>query len=167
MNKKVKGCLVILAVFFLIIVSIIGLIYHQMATSRERQDDDIAECAKTEFITEQPYLSLEKKINKNITEVNIQLKRNGQIIKSLLVKDNIENNDQYFIFKIPFSKFLKTDSILVKTKTELYTISGFAYSSDGGHWGMFGYLGDSECYFDYNQIKINGKEYSGITEFNK
>lgn len=138
-----------------------------MSTSRERQDDDIAECLSTEFITQKPLFSLEKETKENISEVNVQLKRKGQSIKNVFVKYNIENKDQYFIVRIPFDKFLKTDTIVVKTKAKLYTISGFAYSPTGGHWGMFGYLGDTECYFDYNQIKINGKEYSGITQFDE
>ncbi|KUJ60521.1 hypothetical protein AR687_17260 [Flavobacteriaceae bacterium CRH] len=159
MKKGPKGCLIIMALCFLIILLIISWFYYQMITSRERQDDDIAACMNIEYITEKPSFSLEKESYEKILDLNIQLKRDGQIIRDTLLKEHIENKNNYFIFIVPFDKFLKTDVVLVKTKNTIYTISGFAYSSTGGHWGMFGYLGDSDCYFDYNQIKINGKDY--------
>lgn len=165
-KKKLKGCFIILAICFLIMLLIVGWFYYQMATSRERQESDIEKCLNIKFITEQPSFSLEKESDEIIDEVNIQLKRNGQIIRDTVLKSAIENKNRSFTFKIPFSKFLKTDTVVVKARNKIYTISGFTYATTGGHWGMFGYLGNSECYFDYNQIKINGKDYIEIMSNN-
>jgi hypothetical protein len=162
MRQKIKSYFTVFSIFFLIIVLIIGWFYYRMNTSQERQNNDINECENTTFITEKPSFCLKKESIGKIPELNIYLLRNNKKIKDTIVVNNIQNTNQYFIFNIPFDEFLKTDIVIVKAKNITYKISGFGYSADGGHWGMFGYLGDNNCYFDYDKITINGKKYEGI-----
>jgi hypothetical protein len=158
MKKNLK----IIGILLLIISIIIAWFYYQMITSKERQNNDVSECESTEFITEKPSFCLEKKSTEKIHEISIRLLRNNKIVEDTIIVNNIENKNKHFVFNIPFNKFLKTDFILIKTKNLTYKISGFGYYSDGGHWGMFGYLGDSDCHFDYDKIKVNGKKYIGM-----
>lgn len=158
MKKVFKILLVFVAIFFFVTL----YYYHQMVTSKERQNNDIKECENADIISEQLTVFLKKESTKAILEARIQLIRKSQIIKDTSIKNNIENKNQYFVVNIPFNNFLKTDTIIVKTKDRQYKISDFTYSSTGGHWGMFGYLGDNQCFFDYNKIRINDKEYVEI-----
>lgn len=158
MKKILKIAFVIISIFF-----VIGTyFYYQMITSSDRQEKDIKNCLDTKYITEKPSFCLEKNSNIEIFKINIELIRNNKLIKDTLLNENIENRNQYLIFNIPFNKFLKTDIVIVKTKNQSYKISGFDHSSDVGHWGIFGYFGDNNCYFDYDKIKINDKKYIGI-----
>jgi hypothetical protein len=162
MRQKTKSYFIIFFIFFLIIILIVGWFYYKMTTSRERQNNDISECEKTIVITGKPSFCLKKESNGKILELNIYLLRNNKKIKDTILVNNIQNTNEYFIFNIPFDEFLKTDIVIVKAKNLTYKISEFGYSSDGGHWGMFGYLGDNNCYLDYDEIIINGKKYEGI-----
>lgn len=157
MKKSLKGCLL----FLIIILIIIGWFYYGMITSKDRENAAILKCEKTEFISERPLIILEKNSNRVIDSIHVYLERNSKIIKDTLLKENIVSKTKYFSFNIPFKKFKKTDIIIVETKNEKYKISGFSYSLKG-RWVMFGYSG-GDCSLDYHGLKINEKEYNGIT----
>lgn len=159
MNRKLKGCLIFLTIIILAVVIIIGGIYYNLITSKEREINDRMQCEKTDFITEKPLIIIEKKSDSIIDQINVSIQRNNIIIKNVLLKQNIGNRKNYFSFNIPFKKFKNTDVIIIETKYGKYKISGFNNSLKS-HWVMFGYNG-GECSLDYSRLKINDQNYNG------
>lgn len=159
MNKKTKGCLMILIIFVAIVTIIICFIYYNLITSKERENNDIIQCEKTQFISESPLIILEKNSEDVIHHIIVSLQRNYTIIKHIVVKKNIQNETNYFSFNIPFKKFKKTDVIIIDTEHGKYKISNFNYSLKS-RWLMFGYNG-GECSLDYYKLKINDQYYNG------
>ncbi|AMA48070.1 hypothetical protein AX766_04810 [Flavobacterium covae] len=157
--KKIKYFIMLILA---VIISGILWFFYQTSTSSKRQKKDISKCVNTSVITDKPSFCIKNNTAKNINELKIVLLRDNKVIDSVTLKTGVKNKNGYFIFNIPFNQFLKTDIVEVFEREKLYKISGFGYSSDGGHWGMFGYLGDANCCFDYSNIKINGITYKGI-----
>ncbi|UPZ14281.1 hypothetical protein [Flavobacterium humidisoli] len=157
MNKKSKGCLIFFIMILLIIIIILSWIYYSVSTSHERESNERSECEKTVYISEHPFIVLEKKSKKIENKMSFLLIRNNEIINDTLLK-NTSSNNTYYSFNIPFKKIKKTDIVIVCIGDKKYKISGFSYSLKS-RWVMFGYNG-GECSLDYSQLKINDEMYN-------
>ena len=145
MNKTQKGCLKIFILFIIVFTSlIIWLIWYQHQKEKQAKIDSIKQykiCNNSELIAEQHKINFYSFNTAEIEKINFYLIRKNKIIKDTTIEPNSID------FDFPFRGFKKTDTIVVKTKSNLFfRIFGFHYEPNL-HYGMFGYLGHSDCRF--------------------
>jgi hypothetical protein len=165
-QKILKGCLVAFTTIFVIFILIAIALYDSCSGKINQAKKDGMEqsaiCDTIPYITEQPEIALIHFCDEEIDSIRFQILRDGQLISDTLFRTEFtcenDENGTYKTMKIPYDYFLKTDTIVVTTKSGLYYyISGYhhyAYLE----YGMFGYLGSSHCRFS-EQCNVNGREY--------
>lgn len=168
MKKKWKGCLILfLGLFFVMIVIIVIFVISILNTWGERrgqaekdQVEHSAACDTMRYITEQPELKFSHFEEYEVEELRFRILRNGTLLNDTVVKGRRYFDTDRFYVNIPYDRFLKTDTIVVMTKTPLYFyVSGYhhyAYLE----YGMFGYLGSSHCRL-LETCTVNGHESYG------
>lgn len=155
-------CLFVLAIVLFFIVS--------SYLNRKKADRDFVEysklCDSTEVINEQPKISFSGFSKKELSVLKFEVKRGNNITADTVIKNkfNYVSTDQtYSSINIPFSDFLKTDTIIVTTQNNLkFYISDFHHGASL-HYGMFGYVGGYDCSLDEN-FNINGKYWNCISK---
>jgi antitoxin component YwqK of YwqJK toxin-antitoxin module len=130
--------------------------YHQRY--REKKDSREARCDTVKYVTEQPEITLSGFYDDEIDTLKFQILRNGTLTgDTLVINDFTYTADEgfYKTVKIPYTSFLKTDTLVVSTQTPLYYyISGYHHYAYM-HYGMFGYAGSYDCRFS-EECKVNG-----------
>lgn len=168
MNNYLK----ILLKFFLVVVLLIGLligfiflsIYQKRKSIEEKMIKKSKECNKNLYITQKPIINLCNFNDSDLEELRFQIIRNTKFVKDTTVL-NIEREKYLTTLTIPFSDFLKTDTILVTTKSKLqYKISNFKYIVRSYH-GMFGPVAISDCILDDFFVINAEKQTSNINKF--
>jgi len=150
MNKYLKGCLIILGVLILVILTFFGIIYYQVSTSRQRNASDDIECANTQYINEDQVFEISDSIaTKNIDRVKLFVIRDSKTVDSALV---VNKSTDALVMSLPFKKVKLSDSIIIQTEKNQYSIQNMTYFNDA-KWGMFGYLG-MNCKFSFSFEKL-------------
>jgi hypothetical protein len=164
-KKVLKGCLVAFVTMLVIFILIAVTIFRSCSGKIEQAEKDGIEqstiCDTIPYITEQPEIALVGFHDEEIDSIHFQILRNGQLMNDTLVRTEFtyeSGSGSYNSMKIPYDYFLKTDTIVVTTNGGLYYyISGYRHYAYL-HYGMFGYLGSSDCRFS-EQCIVNGKEF--------
>ncbi len=160
--KKNKGCLIFIGIVITIIVLYFGMIYHNMETSRERADSDIAEqqdiCQKKLEVPINSLLYFKDFKKVEIDNFKIHLIRNKQIIKPTNEKKYVHiDEEKQITISIPF-EFLKTDVIVLQSDKNLFfELSDFKLRTNAEElWTGMGYNSLREpCGCDLVNFKIN------------
>lgn len=161
MNRTIKISLKILGITVLILMAlIIGVLIWfniSLRNTKEQAETDYATqsviCDSIQIITDQPHIGLYNFNQEDISELRFSIVRNGTIVSDTLIHNESQSSN------IPFAHFQKMDTILVKTKNDLYYfITGYKYEVYLGY-GMFGYVGFKECRLS-NEIIVNGQQQS-------
>ncbi len=115
-------------------------------------------CDSTKVINEQPEIGLSGFKENEINILKFEIKRGKNIFFDTIIKNNfnyISKDKIYRKTNIPFSEFLKNDTIIITTLNNLkFYVSDFHHSASL-HYGMFGPVGGYECRLDEN-FNING-----------
>lgn len=151
-------------------IVLIGVIAFNISShfNRKRAESDVIKyskiCDSVKIITEQPEIGFTGFDEKDISSLKFELKRNGEINKDTIIKNQfsyISDDKTYKKIKIPFPQFLKTDTIVVTIKNNLkFYISGYHHYA-GLHYGMMGYVGEYDCGLGEN-VNINKSETNGV-----
>ena len=166
MKKYVKVILKILLGIILLIILLISMILFLMDQHRKKKKRELLEkkeiCHKNIYIEQQPKVDLYGFKNSELEELKFQIIRNNKLIKDTLIL-GIKNEAHTISALIPYTNFLKTDTILLITKSKLeYRISNFEYTAKQYH-GMTGAVGDAFCVlnhlFTVNKEKNTNKVY--------
>ena len=127
---------------------LIGLFNISRYISRKQLDKEMIEkskeCALITNVTAQPELYLLEFNDFDLQKLKFEIIRDNKVVKDSVILGN-KNEKPITSIRIPFNTFLKSDTILLTTNTNLqYYISNFRY---GVHqnWGMFGPVAISEC----------------------
>ena len=167
MNKYVKGFLFFFGAIFLPIAFFTGWFTWSLGDKKDRAEEDTVKystiCDTITIITEKPSIALGEFNKFEIDQLKFYLIRNNKVIQDTLVLYEITNADNYLWTEIPFTKFRKSDTIIVETKDNAkryYRISGFRYYGYL-HYGMFGSVGSHDCRFDNNNYIVNGEPSNG------
>lgn len=124
-----------------------------MNTKRNQAKDDeekyFIKCDSIPIIIEKPEIFFAGFKMTEIDTLKFQILRNNKKLKDTILTETdfryISENKDYMSINIPYEKFLKTDTIIVKTNNKLhYYISGFHHYAYL-HYGMFGNLGSYDC----------------------
>lgn len=164
MNRTIKIFLKILGgiaiVFMIFIIGV--LIWFNVSLRNKKKQAEIdyatqsAICDSIQIITDQPQVGLNDFDNEDISVLRFSIVREGAIISDTLIYNQTQSPN------IPFVNFLKTDTILVKTKNGLcYFTTGYKYKAYLGY-GMYGYVGFKECRLS-SEIIVNGKQQSSTS----
>lgn len=167
MNKYLKGCLIFLVIGIAIIAGIMGWYYYHKATNaRQAETDGIKYsklCDSTKIITEMPAIMLVGFDTLEIKNVRFYIIRQGRQIKDTVITPKLNLPYEYISTQIPFTVFLKTDTILIQTGGKVkrfYQLSDFHHYAYL-HYGMMGYLGSYDCRLDEKDFLVNGKRSDG------
>lgn len=164
MNRTIKIFLKILggiAIIFMILIIGVLIWFNISIKSKEKREEiayatQSAICDSIQIITEQPNIGLYDFNNEDISELRFSIVRKGTVISDTLIYNQSRSTN------IPFTNFLKTDTILVKTKNDLcYFTTGYKYRVYLGY-GMYGYAGVKECRLS-NEIIVNGQQQSSTS----
>jgi hypothetical protein len=163
-KKILRACLIIV-ITILVILLLIGVALNiSFARKKSKAEKDIREksaiCDTIPYITEQPEIVLIDFYDEEIDSIRFQIIRNGQVINDTIFRTKFTYEDgAYKQLKIPYDYFLKTDTIVAITKGSLYYyISGYHHYAHL-HYGMFGYLGSSDCQLSEGCI-VNDVQYN-------
>ncbi|MGI4874032.1 MAG: hypothetical protein ACRYFX_22970 [Janthinobacterium lividum] len=118
---------------------------------------ETARCDSTRYVTEQPTVKLVGFARADIKELHFYRLAGHKIVQDTLVsRPYNENEYAYQRMPIPFVRFLKSDTIVVETRNKRYfKLAGYHHYAYL-HYGMFGYLGSSDCRLSDDCV-INGK----------
>lgn len=173
-HKRWKGCLwlslgVSYVVISIIIISVIRIL-NSWGERREQAVKDRIElsaiCDSIEYITERPMLKFYQFNNDEVEELKFWILRNGKLLNDTIVNRTCFPETDQFYVEIPYNEFIKTDTIVLMTKTPLYFyISGYHHQVYL-HYGMFGYLGTSDCRLS-ETCSVNGNNYNGFINKNE
>jgi hypothetical protein len=161
-----KGCLIVAAVILsLIIIGIISICisinYSQRQLEKKCEEKSLL-CDTVNCITEQPEIVFNDFSEDEIDTLKFQILRNGELMCDTLISNAftyISDEGFYSEMKIPYTSFLKTDTIVVTTQTPLYYyISDYSYFTHV-YYGMFGPVSCSDCKLDC--CTINNKIANG------
>ncbi|MDR3046941.1 MAG: hypothetical protein LBU51_04910 [Bacteroidales bacterium] len=145
-----------------IILSVLTLLSCDGKIKKAEKDrvEQSAICDTIPYVTEQPEITLIDFYDEEIDSIRFQILRNGQLINDTLFRTEFTYEDgAYKTMKIPYDYFLKTDTIVVITQGGLYYYISDYHHYAYLHYGMFGYLGSSDCRFS-EQCVVNGREYN-------
>lgn len=173
--KLLKGCFIFIGILVLIFGILIGLFIWGANNRRKQAKIDIKEhsvtCNEIQTINATLQISLNQFKIHEIDTLNFKLVRDNTILKDTIItipdfefitRDG-SNSTAYT--DIPFKSFLKSDTIILTTKNKLkYYISGFTHYAYL-HYGMFGYLGHSDCRISNNFNINHEKHISTINKF--
>ena len=165
--KKIWKVLLIVLPGFILFSSII--IYYS-DLKRENAEKDLVEysklCDTTKLINEQPKIGFSGFSEKEIYVLQFEIKRAQSIIFDTIIKNKfnyISTDKSFRETKIPFSNFLKTDTIIITTQNNLkFYVSDFHHSASL-HYGMFGPIGEYECSLN-DKFNINGSHSNCISK---
>ncbi|MDR6514589.1 hypothetical protein [Chryseobacterium camelliae] len=167
MNKYLKGCLIILGILLLCIISIMIWYNYTAAQRREQAKIDTVKyseiCERTDFVTEKPYVTLTGFDRLEVKKVRFLLIRQGMAVQDTLTSPQPEAIYEYMSIQIPFAAFKKTDTIIMQISGKheyFFQLSDFHHYAYL-HYGMMGYLGTYDCRFDDQHFLINGKASNG------
>jgi len=161
MNRILKIILITLGciITIFVVLVIVALVWFNISVGNKKKqaEADYASqsviCDTIQNITGHPQIGLYDFDKKDISELRFSLLRDGSIVADTLILNRVN------FVEIPFTSFLKTDTILIKTKNELcYFVTGYKYKPYLGY-GMFGYVGHKECRLS-DEIIVNGQEQS-------
>jgi len=148
---------------------LIGVIAFNISSYQKRKQAEVDGikfseiCDSVKIITEQPEIGFTGFDQKDINILKFELKRNGAINTDTIIKNQfsyVSDDKTFKQVKIPFAKFLKTDTIIVTTQNNLkFYISGYNHYA-GLHYGMMGYVGGYDCALSEN-VNINKSETNG------
>ncbi len=164
MTKNAKVCLIYLGIIITMITLFFGMIYHNIETSRERADADIAEqqdiCQKKLEVDKNQILTF---INFNKTEIikcKVFLIRRNTIINTYYL-ENIEMQENKKLNASISFPFLKTDVLLFGMPNKIfYKLSNFNFQTNASErWTAMGYNGLFEpCSCDLTSFRLNKKD---------
>lgn len=162
MNKIVKVLLLTLGGIAALILIGAGIFFWILKNKEQQAKSDAIAfskiCDAITDIEEQPLLVFEQFDPSETAAVHFYLLRNNSILKDTLLKNEVpkESENHYCSIAIPFEKFKKSDTIIVRTQSNLFfSLSGFSHYAYL-HYGMFGYVGSYDCRFS-NDYTVNGK----------
>jgi len=158
-KKILKGCLIIFMTIPVVLLLIVVTLNCKIHNAKKDSIEQSAICDTIPYITERPEITLINFDDEEIDSIRFQIIRNGQVINDTLFRTEFTyEHGSYKVMKIPFDYFLKTDTIVAITKGGLYYyISGYHHYAYL-HYGIFGYLGSSDCRFSESCI-VNYVEY--------
>jgi len=170
MKKIGKFIIIILSVIILFILAVVVWMNVSSYLQRKQAKRDLVEgtiiCDTIQTIAEQPKIVFLKFTDDEVTPLIFELKRNNRIIADTVVQNNFEyisDDREYRTAKIPFSEFLKTDTVVITLPNHSkYNASGF-HHYPYLHYGMFGYVGSYDCRLS-EYFTINGVENTNIIE---
>lgn len=117
---------------------------------------ETARCDRTRYVVEQPKVQLV-----GFTPADTQVLHFYRLAGHCVVQDTLlrrpreANDDIYYTVAIPFVRFAKSDTIVVATRNKRYfKLTGYHHYADL-HYGMFGYLGNSDCRLASNCLVNN------------
>ena len=136
----------------ILILLFVGCVYWSMQSSKKQAETDGIKqselCDTIKVITEQPQIELSAFKGSEVEILRFYLQRGTAIVKDTTIRGKfnyVSDDKTYRTLNIPFNDFLKTDTIIVETNTKLYyKISGYHHYAYL-HYGMFGYVGSSDC----------------------
>lgn len=166
MKTILKGCLIIIAILVLAIIAIIAFWIISSNNKIKQSEIDSAEqsiiCDTVPYVVEQPEIAFSNFQSYEIDTLKFQILRAGKLIQDTIVCDDfnyISDKGNYRTMKIPYNYFLKSDTIVVSTKYPLYYKISDYHHYAYLHYGMFGYLGNSDCRFSNNCV-VNNREHT-------
>lgn len=145
-------------IIFILIVSTVIISLKFFTNSNRRKKAEVDQiylskiCDTIKEITEQPTITFDGFKPEELDRINFYLIRNNKIIESIdsFTPEYSNERGSHKTFKIPFKRFLKTDSIIVKTSTLFFKVPQFHHYAYL-HYGNFGYLGTSDCRIEKNK----------------
>ncbi len=154
MKKIGKLLLIGISALSLFILGIVLLFNVSSYLKREKVKKDQIEyskiCDSTKIISEQPEIGFAGFNEKDINVLKFEIKRGKNIFSDTILKNKfnyISDDKTYRKISIPFSEFLKTDTIIITTRNNLkFYISDFHHGASL-HYG---------CGLNEN-FNINGK----------
>ncbi|KQM50217.1 hypothetical protein [Chryseobacterium sp. Leaf201] len=164
MKRFLKILLILFGFIFGIIAAVI-IAWNVSSSLRKKkaEEDSIAyseKCDSVPFITEQPEIRFADFSTKEISTLTFQILRNQKLIKDSTIKTGLKENSLMSV-KIPYRKFLKSDTLVVTTRNHLkFYISGYHHIA-GLHYSMMGYTGGYECLLS-ESCTINKNESNGV-----
>ena len=162
--KKTRTLLlkIILAIglFFLaIFLFIVIFSYYRKKKDKKDLIEYTKICDSIKIITEQPEIGFSGFNEKELSVLKFEIKRGKNIVLDTIIKNKFTYTSSDKVFRktnIPFSEFLKTDTIIVTIPSNLkFYISTFHHGASS-HYGMFGPFGDYECGLN-SDFNINGE----------
>lgn len=157
---------IIIAIISIILIAVIVFNISSYQRRKQAEVDGIKYseiCDSVKTITEQPEIGFTGFDQKDIDVLKFEVRRDGKVYTDTILKNKfsyVSDDKTYKKVKIPFSKFLKTDTIVVTTKNNLkFHISGYHHYA-GLHYGMMGYVGGHDCALSEN-VNINNSETNG------
>ncbi len=165
MNTYVKIFFKTLLIVSLLLLIMLGLIFFSNYQKRRSIERKLIEkskvCSANDTITQYPIIELSNFTEEDLATLSFQVLRNSRIVKDTTIF-NVKKEKYSTRLLIPVINFLKTDTILVTTKSNLhYKISNFKYVV-GTYHGMFGPVGVSDCELDDNSMIINTVEHTNV-----
>ena len=155
--------LVLLAIIAIIIVVVAISVSNSWGKMRKQAEKDTIEhssvCDTISYITERPDIWFYEFKEDEINELTFHILRNDELIGDTVIRYPSVSDRNYSWKEIPYDCFLKTDTIVVMTKDSLYFYISDYHHYANLHYGMFGYLGHSDCRLSKNCV-INGVPYS-------
>jgi hypothetical protein len=148
MNRK--GCLKIFLIIIIVITLLIGwIIFGQYRRERQAKIDEIEQnkiCDSEKYITEQPKITFIGFTKKEVRHAHFYLIRKNIVIHDSIIVGNANaiSENIYSHFQIPFSTFLKSDTIIAKISNRYFILPKFHHYAYL-HYGMFGYVGNWDC----------------------
>ena len=166
MKRFFKGCLIAVGILVLLAAIFVGLVWWSMQRSKANAESDAEAlskaCDTAKYITENPQLTFLKFTPTELQTLRFQILRDGKITNDTSVKTAFKDKENLKI-NFPYKKFLKTDTIILTLQSQLkYYVSGYGHYAYL-HYGMFGYVGSSDCRFSENCV-INNVVSTGIIE---
>ncbi len=136
---------------------LVGLFFFSIYLKRKSLEDKVIEksklCNRNDTIYQSPELYFHDFEATDLKELRFQIIRNQEIVRdsTLIVKE------KFAYLVVPFKEFLKTDIIVITTKSKLqYQISNFKYVV-GLNYGMLGPVAVSDCML-HDSYTINETE---------
>lgn len=171
MNNTLKIVFKIILTLLVIGLLLVGGVIAYFAFSMNKMASKAKEdgpresslCDTIKVITERPEISFSGFSRDELESLRFSILRDGEFVQDTLVRTqfNYENDDInsgfYGTMQMPYTSFLKTDTIVVETEGGLYFyLSGYHHYAYL-HYGMFGYLGSSDCRFS-ESCMVNGEQ---------
>ncbi|WP_129714801.1 hypothetical protein [Pedobacter sp. SYP-B3415] len=168
MKTYMKGCLVLILILVLVLAGIVGWYNWRKDRNQQQAETDLIKfsgvCDSVSLISEKPTIQLQNFNKSEISRLKFYLLSAGKVTTDTTVHINFPSANIPVFTQLPFSSFLKTDTIVLETQGRIkrhYFISGFRHYVYL-HYGMMGYLGTYDCRLDNDRLVINGKETDGI-----
>lgn len=169
-SKLGKIMLIACGAVLLVVGLFFGWLLLAMQSSAKRAEVDVVEqsrlCDTIPYITERPEITFAGFgfPGDDVDTLRFRLLRNGRLIQDTVVCSSItytSDNDAHRSVAIPYASFLKTDTVVITTKGGLYFYLWGYHHHAHLHYGMFGYVGSSDCRFS-DECMVNNGQYDGV-----